>query len=301
MPGNPVVGGTVLRRAAIQSPNFVTGVSGWTINADGSAEFNGLVIRGTFNGTNYVINSSGEFFYSGTPALGNLVESFTNGTGTDAKGNAYLQGSTSYLSASGIFTASNLNGGVLSYWESATAGGPYTQFADIGFAWNNVTGGSLLLQAGNQVKLGQAGNAVWSEVAQTFGLPVSSLTVTGETWHDMRPLSNSFVGTVAGKYPPQYRLMTDGYVEIAGFVRTPPATANYNGTVFATLPAAYRPGSNGGHQWLVSDVADGAATPKLQVDTTGNLHFQNLPASLAQTTIGIYGRYPLDSSGLILS
>ena len=38
--GNPVVGGTVLERAAIRSPDFVTGVSGWTINQDGSVEFN---------------------------------------------------------------------------------------------------------------------------------------------------------------------------------------------------------------------------------------------------------------------
>lgn len=41
-----LVGGTVLRRPAIRSPNFVTGVSGWTINIDGSAEFSNVVLRG---------------------------------------------------------------------------------------------------------------------------------------------------------------------------------------------------------------------------------------------------------------
>jgi hypothetical protein len=45
--GSPVVGGTTLIRAAIHSPDFVAGVSGWTINRDGSAEFNDVVIRGT--------------------------------------------------------------------------------------------------------------------------------------------------------------------------------------------------------------------------------------------------------------
>jgi hypothetical protein len=45
-PDNPNVGGTVLRRPAIQSPNYVAGSTGWTINADGSAEFNNAAIRG---------------------------------------------------------------------------------------------------------------------------------------------------------------------------------------------------------------------------------------------------------------
>jgi hypothetical protein len=45
-PGDPVVGGTVLRRVAIQSPNFVHLVSGWSINQDGTAEFHGLVVVG---------------------------------------------------------------------------------------------------------------------------------------------------------------------------------------------------------------------------------------------------------------
>jgi hypothetical protein len=42
-----VVAGTVLVRSAIQSPNYVAGVSGWTINQDGSVEFNNAVIRGS--------------------------------------------------------------------------------------------------------------------------------------------------------------------------------------------------------------------------------------------------------------
>ena len=46
MPGNPVVGGTVLRRAAIQSPNFVAASAGWAINADGTAEFQTSLRRG---------------------------------------------------------------------------------------------------------------------------------------------------------------------------------------------------------------------------------------------------------------
>lgn len=43
---DPLVNGSVLVRPAIQSPDYVAGVSGWTINRDGSVEFNGGTFRG---------------------------------------------------------------------------------------------------------------------------------------------------------------------------------------------------------------------------------------------------------------
>lgn len=92
MPNDPFAGGTVLRRPALQSPTYSPGVSGWIISADGSAEFNNLTIRGTFAGTNFEINTSGAFFYSGAPTLGNLIVSIASAAGTDAHGNAYPQG-----------------------------------------------------------------------------------------------------------------------------------------------------------------------------------------------------------------
>jgi hypothetical protein len=89
---NPVVGGTALRIPAIQSPNYVSGSSGWIIKIDGSAEFNNLTVRGEFMGTDFVINQSGIFLYSGTPAAGNLVGSWASVSGTDDFGNAFLAG-----------------------------------------------------------------------------------------------------------------------------------------------------------------------------------------------------------------
>ncbi len=44
---DPIVGGTTLVRPAIQSPNYVAGTSGWTINQDGTAELAELDARGT--------------------------------------------------------------------------------------------------------------------------------------------------------------------------------------------------------------------------------------------------------------
>lgn len=45
--GNPILGGSgSLVRQSIHSPDYVAGVSGWTINKDGTAEFNATTIRG---------------------------------------------------------------------------------------------------------------------------------------------------------------------------------------------------------------------------------------------------------------
>lgn len=43
---NPIVGGNILVRPAIQSPDYVAGVSGWAIMRDGTAEFNDATFRG---------------------------------------------------------------------------------------------------------------------------------------------------------------------------------------------------------------------------------------------------------------
>lgn len=106
MPNDPLVGGVALRRPAIQSPNFQTGVQGWTINIDGSAEFNNLTVRGTFLGTDYILNSSGAFFYSGTPAAGNLIISIAPAQGFDQFGNFYRSGIT--VGENTFGTAANL-------------------------------------------------------------------------------------------------------------------------------------------------------------------------------------------------
>lgn len=145
MPGDPVVGSTVLRRPAIQSPNYVHGSTGWTVNADGSAEFNNLQIRGTFNGNDFILSSTGFFLYSGTPAAGNLIYSVTPATTTaDPEGNVIPNpGATSYANAGTFWVALNMGGGVLNWWKAASEAGPWTSEAGIGMTFNALTGGGL--------------------------------------------------------------------------------------------------------------------------------------------------------------
>lgn len=52
----------------------------------------GAISGSTFTGTNFIINSSGMFFYNGVPALGNLATSVAPSSGTDSFGNTYQAG-----------------------------------------------------------------------------------------------------------------------------------------------------------------------------------------------------------------
>lgn len=89
-PQNPIVGGTILLIPAIQSPNFVAGISGWAILKTGEAFFNDVVITGG----SLIISTTDEgvFIYNGTPASGNLTGSWTAAAGTDQYGNTYPEG-----------------------------------------------------------------------------------------------------------------------------------------------------------------------------------------------------------------
>jgi hypothetical protein len=119
---NPVIGGGgSLVYPSIHSPGFVSGLSGWTINKDGSAEFNNVIIRSG------VVISGTSLQYSGLPALlGNLIGSDAGTAGTDAVGNAYLAGKTSYKLIGGFYFASSINAGVLTISMAPSAAGPYT-------------------------------------------------------------------------------------------------------------------------------------------------------------------------------
>lgn len=56
---NPIIAGTTLVRQAIKSPDYVSGVSGWTINRDGSVEFSNAIVRGTMETGNTTLDNAG--------------------------------------------------------------------------------------------------------------------------------------------------------------------------------------------------------------------------------------------------
>jgi hypothetical protein len=123
---------------------------------------------------------------------------------------------------------------------------------------------------------------------------VDQRRMTNDPWHDMRPLSAAnWAGTVAGMTPPQYRFSQDlTAVEVAGKVQTNNTSGNMNNVVFFTFPTNYRPQL--AQRYLVTDVADGAASPIVSINANGTMSFNYLPNPLATTQIGIGGRFPLD-------
>lgn len=56
---NPIVAGIKLIREAIQSPDYQTGVQGWTVNQDGTAEFQQIIARGALQVDSLVSGTPG--------------------------------------------------------------------------------------------------------------------------------------------------------------------------------------------------------------------------------------------------
>jgi len=124
------------------SPNFVHGVSGWSINQDGTAEFQNALIRGTLsasnvtfsngylsNGDGSLTNTPGLFIYSAAPAAGNLVYSSVSSGfagGTDQFNNKFLAGDTEYDNSLLIAVNRSLSS-ILFYTFTANPNAVFTQ------------------------------------------------------------------------------------------------------------------------------------------------------------------------------
>lgn len=248
------------------------------------------------NAASNVIPGLNAAIYSGSPctmvAIGSCA--VTGGTASDGTG-LYsaiggLAGTTSPVSGSYHTNISVMGNAAVALPGSAVYAANWKSMTVLGNQFN-VNNGSTVTTS-------------WSPSSAPAGAN-QDITNNGatDTWHDMRPLQNSFIGTVGGQYPPQYRISPDGsYVQVAGFVQLGPSSGNQNSLTLFTMPPAYRPTAGSGHRWLITGVADGAASPIVQVDTSGNLQFHFMPASgIGSTIVGIAGEYPLDSSGLIPS
>ena len=169
IPENPVVGGTVLRRAAIASPNFATGLSGWSVNQDGTAEFNNVTIR------NGQVISGAALYYNGSPALGNLVASVAANGATDPFGNAYLMGVTSYQPVGAPKFASQLLNGAVFFYSAASVAGPWSILGTVSAdATNNIRlgpspGGTVITNQGETVTGGITADTETITSAQSGG------------------------------------------------------------------------------------------------------------------------------------
>ena len=171
---------------SVQSPNYVPGVSGWQVKKDGSAEFNNLTIRGTFAAPDFIINSTGEYFYSGAPALNNLSISVVPGSAPvlDPEGNTAQGGVTVY--GAGEFPFAQLLAGVLSFMAASGQAAPgivgtFGVAGQCGVSSGKVTGAD---NPANMIALSSAASGTGqSEISLQAATTVvtGSLSVNGST------------------------------------------------------------------------------------------------------------------------
>lgn len=113
--GNPMVGGTVLRIPAIQSPNFsLVNKTGWYVDSLGNAYFFNVTATGTITATTVVVSGAtgGVFIYSGAPAAGNLVGAWAGSGGSDSFGNSFVAGVQIGLSSGAQLTLTPSDGAI---------------------------------------------------------------------------------------------------------------------------------------------------------------------------------------------
>jgi hypothetical protein len=181
------VTGSMIASGAVTGPNIAAGaiaaqhIAAGTVVAGiiDATVVNAVIFNGSvFNGADFVIDSSGERYYSGFPAAGNLSSSLSPSTSAyaDAYGNNVLPGVASY----GAGTA------------SAQLFGPNL----------NLTGGAVNWSPSNLSSLvvGSAG-MTFTDVTVVGAVPIISLTApdagnaAGPGWLEVRGISHD--GTVA--------------------------------------------------------------------------------------------------------
>lgn len=293
---NPTVAGTVLIREDIESQNFVAGVSGWEIRADGSAEFNDIVIR-----DGEVVGGI-ELYYDGTPAAGNLIASISAVAGVDPYGNGFAAGiSTYYRGPSPSFVTlvnGTLNAGSLATPLSAPdiipAGGL------VGTASSTVLlspipsgqiASSLVMNSGLDNQRTGSLNVPYVQIADNGANSMTDLAITGSlvqvgmSWHSPTYTASFATGSTAGTYQPlQYRIDGENNLYITGAFHALVAVAS---AIVFTLPATvgftkFRPPI--AHQIpMTSDSSGGViknAGVALQINSAGSVSMR-APAAVA--------------------
>lgn len=320
-PDNPIVGSTVLRRPAIQSPDYVAGVSGWIIRVDGSVEFNdgtfrGTITAGTFEGTEFVIDPTGAYFYDSAPALNHLTFSIATQDGVDPFGNVVFAGFTAYdvafhtgpvgyinmiqqtvfiggVDGSGVFQSKNDAGGMGANGHHMFAFSPrepldptISQRAD----WDlrsgkaaQVTGSADAPRALLYDSLNSSAVDLWCSGSAIK----TDLTGTPYTWQVPTPPANWTFGGFANELGLQYRFDTEDNLIIVGAAQYTGAATLAAGTVtnLFTLPNSpvnYRP-KKGGRRPAYQSTGNGVFA-WVVYQNTGGVMIAN-PTAAPQNTV----------------
>lgn len=237
-----VVGGTVLVIERIESQNYVTTVSGWAINADGTAEFFNVIARGSLIAGQIEINGA---------AYPNEIALFTGHPDEVVPGRikpliAGNYGYVRYSSPVTLLAATPATFDLEGYDDghSAIAG----DATNIRFT----AGGSLSLE-GSTVEL--------TDFDGTLEVVSAVIRKQGEVWKGTgtTPLTGTWVDTAGSRFG--YYKDATGRVQVRGRV-----SGGGAGATVVTLPAGYRPSSN-----LEFTMRAGTVVSAVSVSTAGVL------------------------------
>jgi len=259
---NPIIGGGgALVYPAIQSPNFVHGVSGWQIAKDGSAEFQDVIIPAgsggatvTFGATAPGSPNTGDLWYD---TANGLEVSQWNGSSWVAYQLGYqaLSATAGILAAQVAFTATDIDGITTYVQDSEPAGS-----INAGSLWIDTSSGNALYQydsgswslyqfgsgsiAENSISAAQmvantitasqlAAGIVYAGIVDSTTITAATfdggtyegtdfiITTSGSFWYSGSPAANKLIMsfTTAGGYDPEGNICEAGlclYYDDAG-------------------------------------------------------------------------------------
>lgn len=303
---NPITGAQgSLVRPDIKSPNYVAGSTGWSINQNGTAEFNSVTARGTVN-VNGINNSFIDIVLdnTGLPFIFIKPEDLVGHTTGDGQIDAFYGtnnapgleiisptidgGASAAIQLFGTDTIAtppsiNFNG-------DATFNDAVNHLTDTDFLpaaatteitfWGVITDTlkRLAIDGNGHMAWGVGGNTARDTVlyrASAGNLAVDNLlkNVSGsaETWHSMS-LVNGWANSGGSDPTAQYRLVPSpaNCVQIVGSIH---GGTNANGTTIATLPVGYRPATHKVLFPTAVDVLNGS--PRMTLNTNGTLTIDN--------------------------
>jgi hypothetical protein len=140
--------------------------------------FNRVILTGPsaeILGTDWILNAQGYFQYNGTPALGNLIQSFAPQPGTDQFGNAYAGSTpiTQFITANGQTFVSNET-----YWIRSGSGGTAGTWTVVGSNFEHSNSSTFSLTPAN------VGDLILVAVMQQSNATVTAtaLSSSNVTW-----------------------------------------------------------------------------------------------------------------------
>jgi hypothetical protein len=150
-----VIGG-VIDGTTVNAPVINGGIiNGVMINATNI--YGAVISATTFEGTDFFITTAGEFYYTGTPALGNLGASITTGATTDPVGNPTGAGFSTY----GPSNQASLTAGQLLF---ATTAGATTFYGNA----NGTMAGTTATGYSGTMSLGGVDTTIYTVTATGF-------------------------------------------------------------------------------------------------------------------------------------